>query len=71
VPRIRELREGLAAKFPSAFAVGAVADRVGVDPRTLRRWERGEATPTHRHARALAREFGVSVEDLELDQEST
>ena len=69
--RIRELREALAAKYPSAFAASAVADRVGVDSRTLRRWERGEATPTRRHARALAREFGVSVEELGLDQENS
>ena len=48
--------------------MAAVAQRVGVAERTLRYWESGETQPTKRHAQRLAREFGVTVADLGLDQ---
>lgn len=47
----------------------ALASRLGVDVATLVRWEAGITTPTPRHARALARELGVSVEELGFGEE--
>jgi transcriptional regulator with XRE-family HTH domain len=69
VNRIRELRLEHARQHPPAFTAAALAHRLGIDSSTLRRWERGVTRPTQRHARGLAREFGVSVEELGLDQE--
>lgn len=55
-----------AQAVPAAFSISAVARRVGVTETALRRWESGAARPRKRHARALARELGVQVEDLGL-----
>jgi transcriptional regulator with XRE-family HTH domain len=68
--RIRALREERAAVYPAAFKPSAVALRLGVTDKTLRSWESGERRPTPRHARALAKDFGVTVEELELAAES-
>jgi DNA-binding XRE family transcriptional regulator len=78
--RLRQLREDAARRLyglPSGspvrprqaglFTIAALAQRIGVQERTLRAWEAGEQTPTARHHRALARELGVKVEDLKLD----
>jgi len=67
VNRIREIRLERAKVVPSAFTQEAVARRVGVTVNTLRSWETGAVKPRKRHARALARELGVSVEDLGLE----
>jgi DNA-binding XRE family transcriptional regulator len=67
--RIRELRLRRAEQVPTAFTVTALARRLGVSEVSLRSWERGANRPTHRHARALARELGVQVADLGLDDE--
>ncbi len=77
---IRELREDRARRLyhlpadepvrprqAGLFTIAAVAQRLGVGERTLRLWEAGETTPTQRHRRALARELGVTVEELGLD----
>src|SRR5262245_41621788 len=77
--RLRELREerarrlyGLSAGVPvnprqaRLFTIAALAQRVGVGERTLRYWEAGVTLPTRRHQRALAREFGVAVDELGL-----
>jgi transcriptional regulator with XRE-family HTH domain len=69
--RLRELRLARARVAPSAFTLGALASRIGVDQSTLWRWERGTQRPTRRHVRALAREFAVSEADLGLDGELT
>jgi transcriptional regulator with XRE-family HTH domain len=66
-PRIREIRQGLAQRYPRAFSVAELARRIGVAERTLRHWERGTMRPTRRHAQALARELGVPVEALGID----
>jgi transcriptional regulator with XRE-family HTH domain len=65
--RIRELRLEHARQHPPAFTAAALAHRLGIDSSTLRRWERGVTRPTQRHARWLAREFGVSVAELQLE----
>jgi transcriptional regulator with XRE-family HTH domain len=63
--RIRELR--LQAGYPHQ----ALALLLGVGERTVRRWENGEAIPTARNARRLARRLGVTVADLELGRQPT
>lgn len=65
--RIRELRLERAQLFPAAFSVAALARRMGIGERTIRYWEEGQTRPTARHARRLAREFGVPIEELGLD----
>jgi 8-oxo-dGTP diphosphatase len=67
--RIRELRLERAGLFPSAFSVTALAHRVGVSDGMLRRWEKGASRPSQRHTRALAKELGVSIDKLGLDQQ--
>lgn len=77
--RLRELREerarrlyGLPDGVPvnprqaGLFTIASLAQRVGVGERTLRYWEAGVTLPTRRHQRALAREFGVTVDELGL-----
>lgn len=66
--RIREIRLRRAADVPAAFSVEAVARRLGVSWNTVRRWESGEMRPRKRHARALARALGVSVDELGLEE---
>jgi transcriptional regulator with XRE-family HTH domain len=66
VNRIRELRLERAKLAPSAFTLAALALRLGVTEWTVRAWEHGRSRPTSRHARRLAKEFGVSVDDLGL-----
>lgn len=77
--RLRELREERARllyglpegpitpRQAGLFTIAALAQRVGVGERTLRYWEAGLTSPTSRHRRALARELGVTVEELGLD----
>ena len=79
--RLRELREEAARRLydipPGSpvrprqtplFTVTALAQRIGVGERTLSAWEAGEQIPTARHRRALAKELGVTVEDLGLGE---
>jgi transcriptional regulator with XRE-family HTH domain len=68
VNRIRALREERAKLLPALFTLTAVARRMGVAESTFRAWEQGSSQPRKRHIRALAREFGVSVEELGLDE---
>lgn len=65
--RIRELREQRARVAPTAYRVSELACRLRVGETTLRYWERGQTTPTARHARALAKELGVTVGELRLE----
>jgi transcriptional regulator with XRE-family HTH domain len=65
--RIRELRLERAKVAPTLFTADAVAFRVRVAPNTLNRWERDIMRPSARHQKALAKELGVSVTDLGLD----
>ncbi|HZT82239.1 MAG TPA: helix-turn-helix transcriptional regulator [Gemmataceae bacterium] len=65
--RIQALRLEKAKLAPSAFSQEALARRLGVSARTVARWEAGESKPRKRHARALARELGVDVDDLGLE----
>lgn len=67
--RIREIRQERAKIVPAAFSVSAVARRIGVSETALRRWESGAAKPRRRHARVLARELGVEVADLGLEEQ--
>src|SRR5215472_5893321 len=44
----------------------ALAEALGVSPRSINRWEQGEAQPQPEHRRRLARVFGVEIGDLVL-----
>lgn len=55
---IRSLREH------EGFTQEALASRLGVARQTVAKWESGEATPDLENVRALARLFGVSIDDL-------
>ena len=55
---IRSLREH------EGFTQEALASRLGVAQQTVAKWESGEATPDLENVRALARLFGVSIDDL-------
>lgn len=81
--RLRELREDAARRLyglppgspvrprqAGLFTATALAQRVGVGERTLRAWEAGEQAPTARHRRALARELGVKIDELGLDDDA-
>ena len=68
--RIRELRELRGRDAPDAFTQAAIAIRLGVTERTVWRWEHGVSRPPMRHARALARALGVTIDDLGLESES-
>jgi transcriptional regulator with XRE-family HTH domain len=70
VNRVRELREERAKLLPALFTLTAVARRMGVAESTFRAWEQGTSRPRKRHARALAKEFGVTEADLQLDESS-
>lgn len=67
--RIRELRDQRSQVNPGsrAYTLAAIATRLGVTESAVWRWERGLAKPRKSHARALARELGVSVDQLELN----
>lgn len=55
---IRSLRER------NGLTQEGIADRLGVARQTVAKWESGEATPDLDHACALAKLFGVAVDDL-------
>lgn len=55
---IRSLREH------EGFTQEALASRLGAARQTVAKWESGEATPDLENVRALARLFGVSIDDL-------
>jgi transcriptional regulator with XRE-family HTH domain len=55
--RIREVR---GEKSQVAFA-----EKVGVDPITVSRWERGEVKPSAKAIFILCRDFGMSIEEFE------
>jgi len=61
------LRLERAKVAPGAFTLEAVAARLGVSLGTYWRWELGKHRPHPRKARALAREYGVTVGDLGLE----
>lgn len=65
--RIREFRKARAKLASAAYSPTALAARLGVSELTLYRWETGQQRPRKAKARALAREFGVKVEELQLD----
>ncbi|MGH7750177.1 MAG: helix-turn-helix domain-containing protein [Candidatus Dormibacteria bacterium] len=51
-----------------SFTQSELAHRLRISRSTLQRWEQGTATPTPRHARALAKDLGVKVGSLALDR---
>ena len=59
--RVRELR---AVTFRGEVSQKELAERVGIDPSTLSDIENQKAQPSVETALALARELGVSVENL-------
>jgi ribosome-binding protein aMBF1 (putative translation factor) len=64
VNRIRERRLELAQAHPAAFSIVALAQRLGVGESTVRRWEDGSRRPANRQARKLAKELGLTVEEV-------
>ena len=44
-----------------------LANRLGVTPVTVYNWERGRHVPTAAQLRSLAREFGVSMDDIDFE----
>jgi transcriptional regulator with XRE-family HTH domain len=60
VKTIRELRE------ERGWTQLELAIEVGVTPATVYNWERGRYEPKVSQFRALARAFGVSMDDIEL-----
>jgi transcriptional regulator with XRE-family HTH domain len=62
--RIRPIRERLLRSVGSVYSREAVARRIGVSVASLQRWEAGDTTPSVVDAMALARDLGVSVEQL-------
>lgn len=57
-PRIRELRRA------HALSLNELATRVNISASHLSRLERGQTSPSFTVAAALAREFGVSADEL-------
>ncbi|MGH7883215.1 MAG: helix-turn-helix transcriptional regulator [Candidatus Dormibacteraceae bacterium] len=62
--RLRQLRLERAKIAPGAFTIAALAQRLGVTEWTVRAWEHNRSRPTARHARRIAREFNVEIQDL-------
>jgi DNA-binding XRE family transcriptional regulator len=62
--RIQELREALRHRFGRPYARPSLAQRVGVSERALLNYEKGVNVPSATVAIAIARELGVSVEQL-------
>ena len=44
-----------------------LANQLGVTPATIHMWERGKSEPTVSALRKVARLFGVSSDDIELE----
>ncbi len=57
-----------ALRIARGLTQAQVADRIGVGQSAVAEWERGAKRPTLDHAKALAKVYGVAVEDL--DEES-
>lgn len=60
MPTIRELRERL------GWSQRRLARELGVSSQAVLYWESGAKSPTVAHLRALARIFGVSMDDVIL-----
>lgn len=45
-----------------------LANRIGVTPGTVYSWEKGKFEPRASQLRALALAFGVSMDDIELEE---
>jgi transcriptional regulator with XRE-family HTH domain len=60
--RVKALREA------RGLTQQELATLLGVGLRSIVRWESGDATPTPRNARKLARRLGVAVEELGLPE---
>jgi transcriptional regulator with XRE-family HTH domain len=61
VKSIRQLRE------EQGWTQLELANRIGVTPGTVYSWERGKFEPRASQLRALALAFGVSMDDIELE----
>ena len=65
--RIAEIRKAQQARLGSGFTQGALAARIGVTRAAVARWEAG-AVPDALSAVRLARELGVTVEQLGFEE---
>lgn len=63
--QIRHLREAL------GYTQQDLAERMGVSRATVNQIEAGRRLPTLQHALVLARELGVTVEDMVVNSEAT
>ena len=58
---IKELRE------ERGWTQLQLGNKLGVTPVTVYNWERGRHVPTAAQVRALARAFGVSMDDIDFE----
>ncbi len=58
---IRELRE------ERGWTQLQLGNKLGVTPVTVYNWERGQHIPTAPQLRALARAFGVTMDDIDFE----
>ncbi len=58
---IRELREG------RGWTQLEVANKLGVTPATVYNWERGQFEPKASQLRAIAKHFGVSMDEVDFE----
>lgn len=61
IPNLKKLRT------ERQLTQAQLADAIGVSPRTLMRWEAGDGEPTATDLLALARFFGISIDQLVAD----
>jgi transcriptional regulator with XRE-family HTH domain len=59
--RIKEIRSGFGE---TGISQEALAEKLGVTPNTISRWETGTYEPTLDNLEALSRELGVSILDF-------
>lgn len=61
MPSIKELREA------RGWTVRGLADELGVDKMTVWKWEHGWHVPSGRSLHALAKTFGVSMDEIDFE----
>ena len=51
-------------RISAGFSIQFVADRIGVNVKTVYDWEKGNETPDLEHLKKLQKLFGVNMEEL-------
>jgi transcriptional regulator with XRE-family HTH domain len=65
ISAMNQLRQYRQSRYLSQAQLGLL---LGVQPATVGTWERGEAIPRQRMRRKLARQLGVTEQELGFDQ---